>query len=367
VNIPNALTLARIVSVPLVVWLIVSHEMRAAFILFLLAGMKADGNLGVKSADISEDPHMIGVVGHGGVIVFGANEVHPHHARIDRRQLESQQGLREDTLLRRVAEHLIDVARLHLAGGLLVWLDAVSFGVAERILLVEKSAGSGAVVEQALADDLVGKGLEVIAPYRILGDGVEPGPGRGHHQFEILRVLRGGAGGDFIDPATGMTRIVAAEPGEGAEEMIMRGNPLRGYEAAHREGVDQGVVERLVLRQFGGRDLILFANRLELRASPQGLRLSERLSVGIDAELVFDRIAEVGLGIDRAAQMAVEIGTLRLRLRKSRSARGSARTLSRAAEVSCSGPVGSAAPLGSVGEKTDRTAMQRTGRTARRV
>jgi len=47
VNIPNALTLARIVSVPLVVWLIVSHEMRAAFILFLLAGVSdaADGYL----------------------------------------------------------------------------------------------------------------------------------------------------------------------------------------------------------------------------------------------------------------------------------------------------------------------------------
>ncbi len=46
-NIPNALTLARIVSVPLVVWLIVSHEMRAAFILFLLAGVSdaADGYL----------------------------------------------------------------------------------------------------------------------------------------------------------------------------------------------------------------------------------------------------------------------------------------------------------------------------------
>ena len=46
-NIPNTLTLARIVLVPLVVWLIVTHEMRAAFILFLLAGLSdaADGFL----------------------------------------------------------------------------------------------------------------------------------------------------------------------------------------------------------------------------------------------------------------------------------------------------------------------------------
>jgi cardiolipin synthase (CMP-forming) len=47
VNIPNALTLARIVLVPLVVWLIVTHEMTAAFVLFLLAGVSdaADGFL----------------------------------------------------------------------------------------------------------------------------------------------------------------------------------------------------------------------------------------------------------------------------------------------------------------------------------
>lgn len=46
-NIPNALTLGRIVLVPLVVWLIITHEMAAAFVLFLLAGVSdaADGFL----------------------------------------------------------------------------------------------------------------------------------------------------------------------------------------------------------------------------------------------------------------------------------------------------------------------------------
>lgn len=46
-NIPNTLTLARIVLVPLVVWLIVTHEMLAAFIVFLIAGFSdaADGFL----------------------------------------------------------------------------------------------------------------------------------------------------------------------------------------------------------------------------------------------------------------------------------------------------------------------------------
>ena len=46
-NIPNSLTLGRIVLVPLVVWLIITDEMLAAFLVFLLAGMSdaADGFL----------------------------------------------------------------------------------------------------------------------------------------------------------------------------------------------------------------------------------------------------------------------------------------------------------------------------------
>ena len=46
-NIPNILTLGRIVLTPLVIWLIITHEMLAAFLVFLLAGLTdaADGFL----------------------------------------------------------------------------------------------------------------------------------------------------------------------------------------------------------------------------------------------------------------------------------------------------------------------------------
>ena len=46
-NIPNTLTLARIVAVPLLVWLIIDQEMLAAFLVFVLAGISdaADGFL----------------------------------------------------------------------------------------------------------------------------------------------------------------------------------------------------------------------------------------------------------------------------------------------------------------------------------
>ena len=46
-NIPNTLTLARILSVPLLTWLIIDHELFAAFVVFMLAGLSdaADGYL----------------------------------------------------------------------------------------------------------------------------------------------------------------------------------------------------------------------------------------------------------------------------------------------------------------------------------
>lgn len=47
VNIPNTITLGRIVAVPLLVWLIIGQEMLAAFFVFMLAGISdaADGFL----------------------------------------------------------------------------------------------------------------------------------------------------------------------------------------------------------------------------------------------------------------------------------------------------------------------------------
>jgi cardiolipin synthase len=55
-NLPNLITLARILLVPVVVWAIASHEMQAAFVLFLLAGVSdaVDGFLAKRLHMISE-------------------------------------------------------------------------------------------------------------------------------------------------------------------------------------------------------------------------------------------------------------------------------------------------------------------------
>ena len=55
-SIPNLITLARILAVPLVVWAITSGEMMVAFILFLAAGISdaVDGYL-AKKFDMASD------------------------------------------------------------------------------------------------------------------------------------------------------------------------------------------------------------------------------------------------------------------------------------------------------------------------
>jgi cardiolipin synthase len=55
-NLPNSITIARILLVPVVVWAIASHEMQIAFILFLLAGVSdaVDGFLAKRFHMTSE-------------------------------------------------------------------------------------------------------------------------------------------------------------------------------------------------------------------------------------------------------------------------------------------------------------------------
>ena len=55
-NLPNLITIARILLVPVVVWAIASHEMQIAFLLFLIAGLSdaVDGFLAKRFGMASE-------------------------------------------------------------------------------------------------------------------------------------------------------------------------------------------------------------------------------------------------------------------------------------------------------------------------
>lgn len=55
-NLPNLITIARILLVPVMVWAVASHEMRIAFVLFLIAGLSdaVDGFLAKRFNMASE-------------------------------------------------------------------------------------------------------------------------------------------------------------------------------------------------------------------------------------------------------------------------------------------------------------------------
>ena len=69
-NIPNALTLARIILVPLIVWLIITHEIAAAFVLFdrrgfagqdlVTLGQHANHKLETRTSGIAPEADLTG-------------------------------------------------------------------------------------------------------------------------------------------------------------------------------------------------------------------------------------------------------------------------------------------------------------------
>ena len=195
------------------------------------------------------------------MLILFADEIDCHHARIGGRELEAEQGLGEDQLLRRAAEHLVDIAGRHLAGGRLIGLAAIAALAVLRFRLVEEGAGRRHIFSQPLGQKLVAQSAEILAPSHALGDGVEAIPGRRSHELEILLVLIGGAADHLIEPGAGMARIDAAEFLEGAEEMVVPRLAFRRHEAAHGKGVDQAVVKAEILVDVRSRNLTRFALR----------------------------------------------------------------------------------------------------------
>jgi len=121
----------------------------------------------------------------------------------------------------------------------------------------------------------------------------------GLHDFEVLLILRGGAGGYFVEPFAGYGFFEWAPAGEGGEELVVAAPAAKGNVAAHGEGVDELVVEGLIVERVGGGDERLLAGG--------GLEFE---GVGIDAEALLCSLGEEGFGVDGAGEMHVEIGAL---------------------------------------------------------
>ena len=126
------------------------------------------------------------------------------------------------------------------------------------------------------------------------------------HQLQILLVLRRGALGHLVHPFRFVAFGQADEVIEGGKEVIVPAVAGYGHERAHGEGVDQLVVERLILRQgrrtdraggawFGGKC---------------GAMAGEVERLRIDADVVRGGIAQPGLRVDGAGEMVVQVTTL---------------------------------------------------------
>ena len=144
--------------------------------------------------------------------------------------------------------------------------------------------------------------------------------GWGLHDFEVLLVLCGRAGGDLVEPFAGVG-LQAAEAIEGGEELVVTIDAFRGNEDAHGEAVDEVVVESLVLESRGSGD---FSRIAVVGLVAKGLDEADGiLALGSGGSSVLDRgdaesfascFCDEGLSIDRAGKMHVKVGALGERL-----------------------------------------------------
>jgi len=268
-------------------------------------------HLGVKRTQKADHAHMLRIIGHGNVIVLGPHEIDGDDSWIGRGKLEAEQGLGKDQLLRRVAEDLIDVARLDLAGGSRIGFAAMLTLPAQGFRLVPEGAGRQNIVGQSLGQQLVAQRTQIVMPSHAFGDVVEAMPGGRLHQLEILLVLPGGAGGNLMEKIAGVARIGTAEFRERSEEMVVPGHALGRDEAPHGEGVDQSVIKVLFLGDLGRGKIACLAYWRGRGSGFDRLRFGESFGGLIHAETVLTTDADEGFGIYGAVQMIVQVGALR--------------------------------------------------------
>src|SRR5580692_211447 len=102
----------------------------------------------------------------------------------------------------------------------------------------------------------------------------------------------------------------AVEFRECIEEMIVAAEASAGDETAHRECVNERVVEVLIGEGVSRRDIAVAADWLRRQAVRHGARLKKRVSNEVHAKIVFGGGADPGFGVNRAAEVVVQVCAL---------------------------------------------------------
>ncbi len=273
----------------------------------------------VNGVQVVEHLHLQGIVAHGDEAVLGLDEVEADearfvsllacriHARLD--GLKAQQRLREDLPRRKAAQNLVDVADLDPAGG---------HGLGTAAALDLAALGLGGAHQFAIGGDFLAQaeGEQFLAvPGKLLAGGVltqgvflgKPGgvcEGRRLHQLDILLIFSGGAAGHLVHPLAGVPIAKPAKAIESGEELVVAAEARDGDKTAHREGVNQPVVEQLRgRRQIAGQ---LCGRHERRRAGGLGKAQGRR----IHAQAVLARLADEAFGVNRAGEVNVQVGAL---------------------------------------------------------
>ena len=300
------------------------NETRSKF-----AGVEADMDFGIHAVQVVEHEHLPMVFGHGDVAIFRHDEVETDDARILRCHFEGEEGLSEDLLRRKAAKNLIEETDFDGACHSGAGLTAVFNAIARVELVIEFLALDSGLVANPGGEQDIAEVAEILAcrtcsvasavlrgvdrsggPFEVRGQLNNTGVVRGLHDFEILLVLSRGAGSDFVEPFSCVRFAGDVEAGERGEELVVSTDTGAGDEAAHGEGVDESVVELLILEGIVGALVAFAADGLGREASSGGLGFKEAHGFGIDAEAVGCAILDEGFGVDCAGEMHVKISPL---------------------------------------------------------
>ncbi len=186
-----------------------------------LARVQTDVHLRIPFVKETHEAHLQSVVRHGRVAVFRHHKIDSHHARIQRSSLKGEQRLRKHLLLRKSAQHLIEVANLHPTRRSFIRLAPALALSPHDFRSIEAPASHGDIVAQSVRQQSVAHLGEIVVPAefaRNRGGVTEVG---GFHQLEVLLVLCRRACGNFIEPLALVAGIGAAESREGIEEVVM--------------------------------------------------------------------------------------------------------------------------------------------------